>query len=220
MTMAAVSPATGHGSVDAGGNLRSAGSASQLADSHAGGPATGRPSRAVHRARLLWPPLSTPAPVPMQPRNLTEGPIARTLFVFALPILGGNVLQSLNGSVNAIWVGRFLGEEALGAIANANNIMFLLLGGVFGFGGFGRGDGEDAGALWYVSGTHARAINDRLFPLHYAMFSDASPAPTKYALARMHGCDLGSEGVAVGPAPLIWHLRPRPARSADPRSRS
>ncbi|MGQ4582190.1 MATE family efflux transporter [Lysobacter sp. F60174L2] len=69
-----------------------------------------------------------------QQRSLTEGPIARTLFVFALPILGGNVLQSLNGSVNAIWVGRFLGEEALGAIANANNIMFLLLGGVFGFG--------------------------------------------------------------------------------------
>lgn len=67
-------------------------------------------------------------------RNLTEGPIARTLFIFALPILGGNVLQSLNGSVNAVWVGRFLGEDALGAIANANNIMFLLLGGVFGFG--------------------------------------------------------------------------------------
>ena len=70
----------------------------------------------------------------MQPRDLTQGPIARTLFVFALPILGGNVLQSLNGSVNAVWVGRFLGEEALTAIANANNIMFLLLGGVFGFG--------------------------------------------------------------------------------------
>ncbi len=67
-------------------------------------------------------------------RNLTEGPIGRTLFVFALPILGGNVLQSLNGSVNAVWVGRFLGEEALTAIANANNIMFLLLGGIFGFG--------------------------------------------------------------------------------------
>ena len=70
----------------------------------------------------------------IQQRTLTEGPIARTLFVFALPILGGNVLQSLNGSVNAVWVGRFLGEEALGAIANANNIMFLLLGGIFGFG--------------------------------------------------------------------------------------
>lgn len=70
----------------------------------------------------------------MPPRDLTQGPIGRTLFVFALPILGGNVLQSMNGSVNAIWVGRFLGENALTAIANANNIMFLLLGGVFGFG--------------------------------------------------------------------------------------
>ena len=32
----------------------------------------------------------------------------------------------------------------------------------------------------------ARELNDRLFPLHYAMFSDASPAPAKYALSRVH----------------------------------
>lgn len=31
----------------------------------------------------------------------------------------------------------------------------------------------------------ARDLNDRLFPLHYAMFSDASPAPAKYALSRV-----------------------------------
>ena len=31
----------------------------------------------------------------------------------------------------------------------------------------------------------ARQLNDRLFPLHYAMFSDASPAPAKYALSRV-----------------------------------
>jgi len=30
----------------------------------------------------------------------------------------------------------------------------------------------------------ARALNDRLHPLHAAMFSDASPAPVKYAMAR------------------------------------
>lgn len=70
----------------------------------------------------------------MKPRDLTEGPIASTLFVFALPILGGNVLQSLNGSVNAVWVGRFLGEQALTATANANNILFFLIGAVFGLG--------------------------------------------------------------------------------------
>ncbi|MDR0182549.1 MATE family efflux transporter [Lysobacter arvi] len=66
--------------------------------------------------------------------NLTEGPIGRNLFAFALPILAGNVAQSLNGSVNAVWVGRFLGEEALTATANANNIMFFLIGSVFGIG--------------------------------------------------------------------------------------
>ncbi|MBB1089621.1 MATE family efflux transporter [Lysobacter sp. SG-8] len=70
----------------------------------------------------------------MKSQDLTQGPIGRTLFVFALPILGGNVLQSLNGSVNAVWVGRFLGEEALTATANANNIMFFLIGAVFGLG--------------------------------------------------------------------------------------
>ena len=67
-------------------------------------------------------------------RNLTEGPISRNLLLFALPILAGNIAQSLNGSVNAIWVGKFLGEEALTATANANNIMFFLIGSVFGIG--------------------------------------------------------------------------------------
>lgn len=31
----------------------------------------------------------------------------------------------------------------------------------------------------------ARELNDKLYPLHYAMFSDASPAPVKYALSRV-----------------------------------
>jgi 4-hydroxy-tetrahydrodipicolinate synthase len=31
----------------------------------------------------------------------------------------------------------------------------------------------------------AREINDRLFPLHIALFTDASPGPVKYALARV-----------------------------------
>jgi putative MATE family efflux protein len=68
------------------------------------------------------------------PRDLTQGPIGPTLLAFLLPILAGGVLQSLNGSVNAVWVGRFLGEQALTATANANNIMFFLVGAVFGIG--------------------------------------------------------------------------------------
>ena len=39
-----------------------------------------------------------------------------------------------------------------------------------------------------AAGDWARALvlHDRLFPLHKAMFTDASPAPVKYALARVH----------------------------------
>jgi 4-hydroxy-tetrahydrodipicolinate synthase len=33
----------------------------------------------------------------------------------------------------------------------------------------------------------ARTLNERLFPLHKAMFADASPAPAKYALSKVHG---------------------------------
>jgi putative MATE family efflux protein len=68
----------------------------------------------------------------MQRHSLTEGSISRGLLLFALPILYGNVLQTLNASVNAFWVGRFLGEAALTATSNANTLLFLLLGGVFG----------------------------------------------------------------------------------------
>ncbi|MGC1549881.1 MAG: MATE family efflux transporter, partial [Rhodanobacter sp.] len=64
--------------------------------------------------------------------SLTEGPIARTLLMFSLPILGANVLQSLNASVNMVWIGHYLGESALTASANANLVLFFLLGLVFG----------------------------------------------------------------------------------------
>lgn len=75
-----------------------------------------------------------PAPGAGPRRDLTQGHIGKTLLLFALPTLGSNILQSLNGSINAIWVGNFLGEGALAATSNANIIMFLMFGAVFGFG--------------------------------------------------------------------------------------
>ena len=85
--------------------------------------------------------------------DLTQGPIGKTLLTFALPTLASSILQSLNGTINAIWVGRFLGEDALAATSNANMIMFLLMAFVFGFGmaatvligqAFGRRDFDGA----------------------------------------------------------------------------
>jgi len=66
------------------------------------------------------------------PRSLTEGSISAGMFRFALPILFANMLQTLNGSVNSIWVGRYLGEAALTATSNANTVMFLLIGAAMG----------------------------------------------------------------------------------------
>ncbi|WP_374525139.1 MATE family efflux transporter [Sphingopyxis sp.] len=100
-----------------------------------------------------------PAASPVPPRqtarsgsgrmDLTQGPITKTLILFALPTLASNILQTLSSSVNSIWVGQFLGESALAATANANIIMFLMFGAFFGFGmaatvligqSMGRGD--------------------------------------------------------------------------------
>jgi putative MATE family efflux protein len=92
-------------------------------------------------------------------RDLTQGAIAPTLLAFALPTLFSSILQSLNGSINAVWVGRFLGEDALAATSNANIVMFLLMSFVFGFGmastiligqAFGR---RDVGGARRVIGT-------------------------------------------------------------------
>jgi putative MATE family efflux protein len=66
-------------------------------------------------------------------RDLTIGPVGKTLFLFALPSLGVNILQSVNHSVNSVWIGQFLGETALAASANAGMIIFLMFSALFGF---------------------------------------------------------------------------------------
>ncbi len=65
-------------------------------------------------------------------RELIEGPITKTLLVFSLPVLGGNALQSLNGSVNQFWVSHTLGVSAITAIGNSTIVMMLMLGAIFG----------------------------------------------------------------------------------------
>ena len=77
--------------------------------------------------------------------DLTEGPVMRTLMLFSVPMLLSNILQSLSGTINSIWVGRLIGEDALAATANANIIMFLVAGAAFGlvYAGRLRGDREE-----------------------------------------------------------------------------
>jgi putative MATE family efflux protein len=66
-------------------------------------------------------------------RDLTQGGVARTLISFALPTLAVNILQTLNGTISAIYVGKMLGEVAFAATSNANQLMFAVFSLVFGF---------------------------------------------------------------------------------------
>ncbi|HEY6455303.1 MAG TPA: MATE family efflux transporter [Steroidobacteraceae bacterium] len=67
-----------------------------------------------------------------QPHNLTEGSISRRLLLFTLPILFGNILQSLNATVNSFWIGHYLGEAAMAGSSNASIVLFLVLGAMIG----------------------------------------------------------------------------------------
>ncbi|WP_067621661.1 MATE family efflux transporter [Alicyclobacillus acidiphilus] len=68
----------------------------------------------------------------MERTQLTEGPIYKTVFLFSLPLLFSNIMQSLNGTINSIWVGHDLGANAFAGTANVNNINFLIFSLTFG----------------------------------------------------------------------------------------
>ena len=67
-------------------------------------------------------------------RGLINGPIAPTLIKFALPLLVTNILHTLTGTWNAVWVSHVLGPENLVAVVNANVMLGILISSVMGFG--------------------------------------------------------------------------------------
>jgi len=60
-------------------------------------------------------------------RDLTTGSIPRQLVTFALPLLAGSAIQCAYTLVNRIWVGQFLGPEALAAITVTMQVTFVLV---------------------------------------------------------------------------------------------
>lgn len=65
-------------------------------------------------------------------KDLTTGNPARLIFVFALPMLLGNVFQQFYNTVDSIVVGHFVGKTALGAVGASFPIFFLLISLVIG----------------------------------------------------------------------------------------
>lgn len=59
-------------------------------------------------------------------KNLTEGKILKTMLIFALPMIMGNLLQQIYNIADTMVVGRFLGAEALAAVGSAYTLMTFL----------------------------------------------------------------------------------------------
>jgi putative MATE family efflux protein len=59
---------------------------------------------------------------------LIEGKISKSIILFALPILLGNLFQQLYNVVDSIVVGNVLGKEALAAVSSTGSLINLIVG--------------------------------------------------------------------------------------------
>lgn len=59
-------------------------------------------------------------------QNLTNGNILKTLLLFAVPMILGNLLQQVYNITDTIIVGRFIGADALAAVGSAYTLMTFL----------------------------------------------------------------------------------------------
>lgn len=59
-------------------------------------------------------------------RDLTKGDITKTLLLFAIPMIAGNLLQQFYNIADTLIVGKFLGRNALAAVGSAFTLMTFL----------------------------------------------------------------------------------------------
>ena len=60
--------------------------------------------------------------------NLIEGPIAKNIVRFAVPMFLGNLFQQLYNMADSLVVGNFLGSSSLAAVTSTGSLIFLLVG--------------------------------------------------------------------------------------------
>ena len=68
-------------------------------------------------------------------KNLTEGPLARQILVFSLPLVLSNLLQAVFNMTDIAVVGRFAGSQALGSVGSTTIFVTLMTGFLIGLGG-------------------------------------------------------------------------------------
>lgn len=58
--------------------------------------------------------------------RLTDGKIAKSLLLFSLPMMAGNLLQQLYNIADTFIVGQTIGATALSAVGSSYSLMVLL----------------------------------------------------------------------------------------------
>lgn len=59
-------------------------------------------------------------------RDLTKGPVIRSILLFAVPMILGDLLQQCYNIADTLIVGQFLGRNALAAVGSAFTLMTFL----------------------------------------------------------------------------------------------
>lgn len=67
-------------------------------------------------------------------KDLSEGHVFKQLITFSIPMIVGNLFQSLYSIIDGIFVGRILGSEALAAVSISTPIVFFLMALLIGLG--------------------------------------------------------------------------------------
>ncbi|MDY2682692.1 MAG: MATE family efflux transporter [Faecalibacterium prausnitzii] len=120
---------------------------------------------------------------------MTEGSIAKSLLLFAVPLILGNLLQQLYNTADSIIVGNFVGANALAAVGSSGSPIYLLIG-------FSQGVAVGAGVV-VAQYLGAKDRVDTQLAVHTAL-----------AISVVMGLILTIGGVACGRVLLEWMNTP------------
>ena len=122
-------------------------------------------------------------------RLMTEGSIWKSILLFSVPLILGNLLQQLYNTADSIIVGNFLGSNALAAVGSSGSPIYLLIG-------FSQGVAVGAGVVvsQYLG---AKDKKETRIAVH-----------TSLAIAVILGLILTVGGIAVSRSLLIWMNTP------------
>ena len=128
---------------------------------------------------------------PQQEKTLlmTEGSIWKSILLFSVPLILGNLLQQLYNTADSIIVGNFLGSNALAAVGSSGSPIYLLIG-------FSQGVAVGAGVVvsQYLG---AKDKKETRIAVH-----------TSLAIAVILGLILTVGGIAVSHSLLVWMNTP------------